>query len=321
MRLLLSKILFPSVIIIIFIVGYFYPVIYQMRAALALFSGIILSQIFGNPYADFTKRWMSTLLTWSVIGLGFGINLMAIVEVGASGFGYTVLTIGFCVLLGLALGRILKNQRDASVLITFGTAICGGSAIAALAPTIRAEAHDISVALAIVFVLNSVALFVFPAIGHYLQLTQDQFGLWSALAIHDTSSVVGATMQYGPTALEVGTTVKLARALWIVPLTLIVGWVYNHFIFKKMANTSQQPLKKPWFILGFLLASAVVTWIPFMKTPGTYIRNFAEAGLVLTLFCIGANLSRTTLKTMGMRPFIQGFLLWLAMGSVTLLIV
>lgn len=321
MRSTFSKIIFPAAIISIFIAGYFYPALYQMRAALALFAGITLSLIVGNPYAAFTKKWMSVLLTWSVVGLGFGINLMTVASVGATGIGYTVLSIGFCAMLGLALGRFLKNPRDASVLITFGTAICGGSAIAAIAPAIRAEAHDISVALAIVFVLNAIALFVFPVIGHHLQLTQEQFGLWSALAIHDTSSVVGATLQYGPQALETGTTVKLARALWIVPLTLIIGWVYSHFIFKKMPAKPGQTLKKPWFILGFLLASAIVTWIPFMKTPGFYIRMLAEAGLVLTLFCIGANLSRSTLQAMGLRPFIQGFLLWLAMGSVTLLIV
>lgn len=321
MPLSFPKILFPAVIIAIFIAAAVYPPLYQMRAALALFAGISLSLIFGNPYAAFTKTWMSRLLTWSVVGLGFGINLMTVAKVGVAGIGYTVLTIGFCIMLGLTLGRLLKNPRDASVLVTFGTAICGGSAIAALAPAIRAEAHDISVALAIVFVLNAVALFVFPVVGHHLHLTQEQFGLWSALAIHDTSSVVGATLQYGPKALEIGTTVKLARALWIIPLTFGVAWIYHHFIFKKMPHETRKPLKKPWFILGFLLASAVVTWVPVMKAPGLYIRELAEAGLVLTLFCIGANLSRASLQAMGLRPFLQGFLLWLAMGSLTLLIV
>ena len=192
-----------------------------MSAGLAVLLGILLSIIFSNPFETATKKIASQLLTWSVIGLGFGMNLITVVKVGFHGIGYTVLTIGVCVLIGISLGKCLKNQRDTSVLITLGTAICGGSAIAAIAPTIKAKHHEISVSLAIIFTLNAISLFIFPPLGHYFQLTQEQFGLWSALAIHDTSSVVGTSLQYGPKALEVGATVKLARALWIVPVTFI----------------------------------------------------------------------------------------------------
>lgn len=316
----LSKILFPVTILSLFILAYFFPFIHQMRAGLAIFLGISLSLLFENPYQTYTKQWVSRLLTWSVVGLGFGMNLITVAKVGAQGIGYTLFSIVFCIILGLLLGRTLKNPRDTSVLITCGTAICGGSAIAAIAPAIRAQGHDISLALATIFLLNAIALFIFPPLGHYFNLSQAQFGLWAALAIHDTSSVVGATMQYGQEALEVGTTVKLARALWIVPLTFIVSFVYARYVWHKNDTLTQKP-KRPWFILGFLLAAALVTWVPWFTQPGQIIRQIAEQGLVLTLFLIGANVSRTTLKEVGIAPFMQGGLLWLVMGVVTLGIV
>jgi len=212
----IAKIILPLAIIIILIISHFNPIFHRMSAGIAVVSGIILSVVFENPYIEKSKKIASKLLTWSVIGLGFGMNLIIVAKVGLHGIGYTVIGIVVCTILGLFLGKWLRNQRDTSVLITFGTAICGGSAIAAIAPTIKAKHHEISVALAIVFLLNAVSLFIFPFVGHFLHLSQDQFGLWSALAIHDTSSVVGATLQYGPQALNVGTTVKLARALWII---------------------------------------------------------------------------------------------------------
>ena len=315
----IKKILFVSWITAILILAHFYHFIHDMSAGLAVLSGVALSLIFHNPFPEVTKKIAATLMTWSVVGLGFGMNLIVVAKVGAHGIGYTLLSISLCALLGLSLGYVLKNKRDTSVLITFGTAICGASTIAAIAPTIRAKHHEITVALAIIFMLNAVALFVFPPIGHLLHLSQEQFGLWSALAIHDTSSVVGATLQYGDEALNVGTTVKLARALWIVPLTIIIGFYYSRMIFHKEESHMQGKAKKPWFILGFLLAAASVTWIPFLKQPGLIIREVAEQALVVTLFCIGANLSRDTIKTVGIKPFVQGILLWVMMGMLTLL--
>lgn len=316
----LAKILFPTTIIALFILAYYVPFIHQMRAGLAIFLGISLSFLLENPYQTYTKHWVSRLLTWSVVGLGFGMNLITVAKVGVQGIGYTLFSIAFCLIAGLILGRLFKIPRDTSVLITCGTAICGGSAIAAIAPAIRAKGHDISLALATVFLLNAIGLFVFPPLGHYLNLSQASFGLWSALAIHDTSSVVGATMQYGQEALEVGTTVKLARALWIVPLTFLISFIYSRFIWHKEETQAQKP-KRPWFILGFLVAAALATWVPWFAQPGQIIRQIAEQGLVLTLFLIGANVSRTTLKEVGLAPFMQGVLLWLVMGVVTLGIV
>jgi uncharacterized integral membrane protein (TIGR00698 family) len=314
-----AKIIFPLVALILVIVPFFSPFLERMSAGLAVISGIILTLIFGNPYIEKTQKIASNLLSWSVVGLGFGMNLITVAKVGIGGIGYTVVSIGFATAVGILLGRLLKNQRDTSVLITFGTAICGGSAIAAISPTIKAKQHDISVALAVVFLLNAVALLIFPFIGHQLNLTQEQFGLWSALAIHDTSSVVGATLQYGEKALEVGTTVKLARALWIVPITLILSYIYSKYIFHKEARHDViQKAKKPWFILWFLVAAALVTWVPVLKTPGVYIKNIAEHALVLTLFCIGSNLSKSAIKSVGIKTFIQGILLWLIIAILVL---
>lgn len=312
----LSQILFPFVAIILILLPYINEQVAKMSSGLAVISGILLSMIFGNPYPEKTKFIASELLTWSIIGLGFGMNLITVAKVGLSGVGYTVIGILLTALIGLYLGKILNNKKDISILITFGTAICGGSAIAALSPTIKADSNSISVSLAIVFLLNASALFIFPALGHIFNLSQEQFGLWSALSIHDTSSVVGASMQYGQKALEVGTTVKLARALWIVPVTLIVGFLLAN----KLSNSnSSVKAKKPWFILGFLAAAAIATWVPWAKAPGLFIKHISENALILTLFCIGANLSKEALKNVGIKPFIQGIVLWLIMASVTLI--
>lgn len=317
----LAKILFPATLALILLGSYFNATLYQYRAALALIAGAVLALIVTNPYENWTRKHVSTLLSLSVVGLGFGVNLIAIAKVGAEGIGYTIISILFCLVTGLGLGYFLKNDRNVSVLLSCGTAICGGSAIAALSPVIQAKAHEISLSLIIVFLLNALALLVFPWIGYYLQLTQEQFGLWSALAIHDTSSVVGATLQYGQKAVEVGTTVKLARALWIVPMTLLTAFLYQHFVFARGESSGKQTIKKPWFILGFLAAAALVTFFPVLKTPGLYLRTLAEQGLVAALFCIGSNLSQTSLSHMGIKPLIQGFVLWVLMAVFTLMFV
>jgi uncharacterized integral membrane protein (TIGR00698 family) len=286
-------------------------------SALALLTGIFLALAVGNPYLEKTKKLTHRLLTLSVMGLGAGMNLNVIGKVGAQGIGYTWVGICTTLFIGIALGKILNTQRDTSLLITSGTAICGGSAIAAVAPTIGAKSHEVSVALGTVFLLNAAALLLFPWLGHQFHLTESQFGLWSALAIHDTSSVVGANLVYGPHALEVGTTVKLARALWIVPLTLAIGFFYAR---TDKNETTEKP-KRPWFILGFLIAAALVTWIPSLQPLGHVIETVAKRTLVLTLFFIGTNLTPATLQSVGIRPLIQGVLLWIMIGSSTLVAV
>ncbi len=254
---------------------------------IALMLGICVALTLGNPYQIFTARSITPLLQISVIGLGAGMNLIEVGHAGIHGFFYTVIGITLTITIGLALGRLIGTERDTSLLVTVGTAICGGSAIAAIAPAIRARSHEVSVALATVFFLN---------------------------AIHDTSSVVGAAMQYGARALEIATTIKLTRALWIVPVTFAVGMLWNHGNPDEPAGKSQ----RPWFILGFLAAAALMTWVPTLKLAGHLVFVGAQRALVVTLFLIGAGLSRSALQMVGRRPLIQGFILWVMMGSGTL---
>ncbi len=281
---------------------------------IALMLGIVLALTVGNAYPFTSARFVSPLLQISVIGLGAGMNLVEVGHAGVHGFAYTVVGISLTMTVGLLLGRLMKTERDTSLLVTVGTAICGGSAIAAVAPAIRAKSHEVSVALATVFFLNAIALFIFPWIGHHFALSQMQFGVWSALAIHDTSSVVGAAMQYGARALEIATTIKLTRALWIVPVTLGVGMAWNRGEGKASAGKA----KRPWFILGFVAAAALVTWIPALKPAGHMVFVSAQRSLVVTLFLIGSGLSRAALQMVGRRPLIQGFILWVMMGTGTL---
>ncbi len=286
-----------------------------VSSGVALLLGIISASTIGNPFADLTKKATHRLLSLSVIGLGAGMNLLTVAHVGVHGIGYTVITIAATFAIGTALGKMLGTEKNTSLLVTAGTAICGGSAIAAISPVLRAKHHEVSVALGIVFFLNACALFIFPPIGHYLQLSQEQFGLWSALAIHDTSSVVGASMQYGAHALEVGTTVKLARALWIVPVTFALGLMVAR---GKEQGAGQSKPKKPWFIVGFLLMAAVMTWVPSLQTIGHGIEITAKHLLILTLFLIGTNLTKETIKAAGFWPYVQGILLWILAASSTL---
>jgi uncharacterized integral membrane protein (TIGR00698 family) len=281
---------------------------------IALMAGIAAALTIGNPYPISTARTITPLLQISVIGLGAGMNLIEVGSAGLHGFFYTVIGITLTISFGLLLGRLLTTGRDTSLLVTVGTAICGGSAIAAVAPAIRAKSHEVSVALATIFFLNAIALVIFPSIGHHFDLGQAQFGLWSALAIHDTSSVVGAAMQYGAPALEIATTIKLTRALWIVPVTLLIGALWN----RGESEKSSGKAKRPWFILGFIAMAALVTWIPALKSPGHVVFLTEQRFLVITLFLIGSGRSRRALQMVGRRPLIQGFLLWIFMGSATL---
>ncbi len=276
-----------------------------VSSGVALLTGVLFGIVIGNPFAAHTAHYTTKILQLSVIGLGAGMNLVHVAKVGSNGIGITALGIILTLTVGLLLGRLLKIENKTSLLLTSGTAICGGSAIAAVAATIRAGSLETSVSLATVFILNAIALFIFPWAGHYFDLTQSQFGIWSALAIHDTSSVVGASLQYGPEALTIATTTKLARALWLVPLTFCIGLYWNR-------NSSEKSrAKKPWFILGFLVMAALVTWVPVIRPLGIYIAGAAKHTLVLSLFLIGSQMTKQTLKQVGFRPFLQGIVLWI----------
>ena len=265
----------------------------------------------GNPWPVFTARCSKWLLQISVIGLGFGMSLTEVLHAGRSGFLYTLLGISFAVGCGLLLGRVLSVERTPSLLISVGTAICGGSAIAAVGPVIDADDHDMAVALGTIFILNAIALFVFPVLGHRFRLSQNQFGIWSALAIHDTSSVVGAAARYGNPALAIATTVKLTRALWIVPVTLFVAAFNKH----------KARVQVPWFILLFVLASVARSYSPHSFEPlFVVLLSAAKIGLTVTLFLIGSGLSRKAIAEVGARPLLQGIFLWaiVAAGSMWL---
>jgi uncharacterized integral membrane protein (TIGR00698 family) len=286
-------------------------------AAAALAAGVFVALTVGNPFPARTRAVAKKLLPAAVVGLGGAMDLGAVARAGAHGFGYTAVSIAVVMAVGVALARALSVERRTGLLVTVGTAICGGSAIAAAAPVIGADDREISVSLATVFVLNSVALLVFPAFGHAAGLEPPAFGLWAALAIHDTSSVVGAAMQYGPAALAVATTIKLARALWIVPVTLALGVVE-----RRLGGTAgRRGGSPPWFILGFIGAAALASYVPGLRAPGLVLASAARSGLVLTLFLIGLGLSRDGLTQVGPRPLVQGALLWLATGVATLVAV
>jgi len=286
----------------------------------ALTVGIIFGLTFAHPYAAAARVSAKILLQVCVVALGFGMNLHAVIKAGRSGFIYTAMGISFAILMGLALGRILRVRGNSSFLITTGTAICGGSAIAAIGPILHADHDEMAVSLGTVFILNSFALLVFPPIGGWLHLSQSQFGLWAALAIHDTSSVVGAAAKYGQEALIVGTTVKLARALWILPLALATAAIKHG----KLAVREDSPagdgvkLQLPWFILFFCLAAILNTYVPFVSRLSHYLFAFGRLGLTATLFLIGTGISRATLKEVGWRPLLQGVLLWLCVGITSL---
>jgi len=278
---------------------------------IALLIGLIFGLTIAHPYPADSGELAKFLLKASVVALGFGMNLHEVLHAGRSGFLYTAGSITFALLVGLLLGRLFKVEKTAAFLITAGTAICGGSAIAAVAPIVQANDEEIAVSMGTVFILNSVALFLFPPIGWALHLSQEQFGLWSALAIHDTSSVVGATARYGAVALVVGTTIKLARALWIVPLAIGTA----------AAKKTKGQIQWPWFILFFCLAAVVNTYFPVLAKFNSSISTLGRLGLTATLYLIGTGLSRATIKKVGIRPFLQGVVLWIIVGSLSLALI
>ena len=275
---------------------------------LALLLGFILAQTSGHPFLKWNSKGINWLLKSSVVGLGFGMNLHHAIEAGKEGIVFTVCSIVLTLVAGWLLGKWLKTDDKTSALISGGTAICGGSAIAALTPIIKADEKQVSVALGTVFILNSIALLTFPTIGHWLNMTQGQVGLWCAIAIHDTSSVVGAASKYGQEALQIAATVKLERALWIIPLSLLAAF---------FMKGSGAKINIPYFIGLFVLAIIVSSFLPDFKEVFSVIVIVAKKGLTVTLFLIGAGLSFKNIKAVGPRPLLQGVILWILISVIS----
>ncbi|MEG1586588.1 MAG: putative sulfate exporter family transporter [Bacteroidales bacterium] len=277
--------------------------------AVALFMGLIFALYAEHPYPTVSKKVSKKLLQYSVIGLGFGMNLHESIKAGQEGMIFTVVSVVSVMLLGIFLGHRMRIDKKTSYLISSGTAICGGSAIAAVAPVVKANDHEITVAMGTIFILNAIALFIFPPIGRMLDMTQEQFGLWAAIAIHDTSSVVGAGAAYGEKALEIATMVKLTRALWIIPLAIV-----SSLIFKNKSSKIQIP----WFILFFVLAMIANTFIEIPAVITSSITWLSKKGLTLTLFLIGTGLSKAVIRQVGIKPMIQGVILWIFIALMSL---
>ena len=276
-----------------------------------LFIGLVFALLCGQAYPTFNKNISKKLLQYSVIGLGFGMNLQASLASGKEGMLFTIISVIGTLLIGMFIGcKVLKLNRNTSYLISSGTAICGGSAIAAVGPIIKAKDTDMSMALATVFILNAIGLFLFPILGHWLGLSQQEFGTWAAIAIHDTSSVVGAGAAYDEEALQVATTIKLTRALWIIPLALITSVIFR---------SEGKKISIPWFILFFVVAMLINTYL-LADYPeiGKFIAGIARKGLIITMFFIGASLSVDVIKSVGIRPLLQGVLLWIIISAASL---
>jgi uncharacterized integral membrane protein (TIGR00698 family) len=277
----------------------------------SLFLGLLFALLCGQAYPKFNKKVSKKLLQYSVVGLGFGMNLHASLASGKEGMIFTIISVIGTMLIGMFIGcKLLKVNRDTSYLISSGTAICGGSAIAAVGPVIKAKDSDMSVALATIFILNAIALFIFPIFGEWIGLSQQEFGTWAAIAIHDTSSVVGAGTAYGEEALQVATTIKLTRALWIIPLALVTSVIFKN---------GGKKISIPWFILWFIVAILLNTYVlDSVPEVGKVISGLARKGLIITMFFIGASLSTDVLKSVGVKPLIQGVLLWIVISVSSL---
>ncbi len=280
-------------------------------AALAL--GLLMALTIGNPFPALSGGPAKYLLQTSVVLLGFGMNLSTVYKAGREGILFIVCVVFGALILGFLIGKLLKTPGRITTLVSTGTAICGGSAIAAVGPAIKAENDEMSVSLGTIFVLNAVALFLFPSLGHFFGMNEGQFGLWAAIAIQDTSSVVGASSAYGPAALSVAATVKLARALWIAPLAIALAFIYRE-------SGAKTKVAVPWFIVLFVFAAAVRTFAPEKTPPSLFdaIVNLAKAGFTVTLFFIGLSLTKEMLKRVGWRPFILGLALWIVIASFSL---
>jgi len=290
--------------------------------ATALFMGLCFALIFGTPYPKLNKKISKYLLQASVVGLGFGMNLEKSLQSGAEGMTFTIVSVVGVMIIGYLLGKYIKVDSKTSYLISSGTAICGGSAIAAVGPVLKANENEMAVALGVIFILNAAALFIFPPLGHFFGLTQTQFGTWAAIAIHDTSSVVGAGEAYGPVACEVATLIKCTRALWIIPLALFTVWAFR----KQNGGEGKSKISIPWFIVLFVLAMVIYSytpagWMPVMEPVYNAIVLVAKKALVVVLFAIGAGLSRSVIRQVGTRPLVQAILLWIVIGAASLVVV
>jgi uncharacterized integral membrane protein (TIGR00698 family) len=309
----------PTLPKIIFILAFALSFTGLLSPPVALTAGTLFGLSFKHPYISESRGVARTLQQSSVVALGFGMNLHEVLKAGRGGFVYTALGISFALLAGLALGKLLRVRGNSSFLITAGTAICGGSAIAAIGPILRADEEEMAVSLGTIFILNSIALLIFPPFGNALHLSQSQFGLWAALAIHDTSSVVGAATKFGAQALVIGTTVKLARALWIVPLALGTA-AFKHKDTQRISAGGETGarIQFPCFILFFVFAALVNTYARTLGNITPSLFTLGRLGLTATLFLIGSGISRATLKEVGWRPLLLGILLWLAVGFTSL---
>ncbi len=302
---ILSKILFFALIVLSLFVS----------PAIALFSGILLSLVIGAPYAKATKVISKYLLQIAVVGLGFSMNLYSSLAAGREGIEFTIISVVGVMVIGTLLGRWLGIVPKLSYLISAGTAICGGSAIAATGPVVKADEEQMSISLAVIFTLNAIALFIFPPIGRWLALSEHQFGLWSAIAIHDTSSVVGAASIYGEEALRVATTVKLTRALWIIPLSIVSFFIFGR---EGRKDGERTRISIPWFIFLFIVAMVINTYLPLPTGLGQAIDVASRKSLSVTLFLIGCSLSLSAIRNVGVKPVVLGVLLWITISVVSL---
>lgn len=286
----------------------------EVTPPLALLIGLLFALTVGCPAPKFNKKTSKYLLQASVVGLGFGMNLVESLKSGAEGMTFTVISVIGVMAIGVALGAWMAIDRRTGYLISAGTAICGGSAIAAVGPVLKANENQMAVSLGVIFILNSIALFIFPPLGHLFDMSQAQFGTWAAIAIHDTSSVVGAGDAYGPEALQLATLIKLTRALWIIPLALVTMFIFRD-------KNGGNKISIPWFIFLFVIAMALNTYVALPAWLTTTLTVAAKRGLVLTLFLIGCSLSRATLRSVGFKPMVQALILWAVIGVSSFIVV
>lgn len=283
-----------------------------VSAPVALLAGLVFAFTCKNPCPKFNKKTSKYLLQVAVVCLGFGMNLQESLRSGADGMLFTVVSVISVMCLGVLLGYSLHINRKTAYLISSGTAICGGSAIAAVGPVLKANENEMAISLGVIFILNAVALFVFPPLGHMFDMSQAQFGTWAAIAIHDTSSVVGAGEVYGEQALQMATLIKLTRALWIIPLALVTMFVFRD---------GSGRISIPWFIFIFILAMVANTYLPLPQWFTAAMEWIARRGMVVTLFLIGASLSLSTVRQVGVKPLLLAVALWILIGVSSLLVV
>lgn len=308
----ISRYLYLALIIVILFPWDLVTGVNLVTPAVALFVGLMFALCFGCPFPKFNKKGSKFLLQASVVGLGFGMNVVESLKSGSEGMLFTVVSVIGVMILGSLFGYWLHLNKKTSYLIASGTAICGGSAIAAVGPVLRANEEEMAVSLGVIFILNAIALFIFPPIGHFFDMSQQQFGTWAAIAIHDTSSVVGAGDAYGPEALQLATLIKLTRALWIIPLALV-----TMLIFREKGSK----ISIPWFIFLFVIAMVVNTYCGLPAELSNWLVWLAKKGLVLTLFFIGASLSLKTIKSVGTTPLVLAIALWIVIGVSSFIVV